>query len=410
MAYYTKGTPAVAKTLARAENIAAELTTIVAAFDKVPEQLALEQGRAVFATDTGVADAYLVALPATLAAYTTGLTIIMKAVNVNTGASTVNVDGLGVKSIKRPNGDALVAGDIPAGSMVGLAYDGTNFQMARGTVPGLVAIADGGTGATTAGGARTNLGLVIGTDVLANLVEDTTPQLGGPLDANSQPIRFSKGADIASASPLVLGTDGNYFDVTGTTGFSAITVSADTEFKLQFDGALTMTDGASLDLAGANIITAAGDRGIFFATAANTVEMLNYWREGVEPLIIAGQAAMETGTTLVQVVTPGRQHNHPSAAKVYAEFNVGGTLGRSFNVASIDDDAAGNFGVNLTTAFSAADDYAVVLGLDTAAATDIHAKTDARNTGSIEIILADSSNVVGEGAVTHVMLAAFGDL
>ena len=32
----------------------------------------------------------------------------------------------------------------------------------------------------------------------------------------------AKGADIASASPLVLGTDGSYFDVTGTTGFSTM--------------------------------------------------------------------------------------------------------------------------------------------------------------------------------------------
>lgn len=35
---------------------------------------------------------------------------------------------------------------------------------------------------------RATLGLVIGTDVLANVVEDTTPQLGGTLDANSNDI------------------------------------------------------------------------------------------------------------------------------------------------------------------------------------------------------------------------------
>ena len=47
MAYYTPGTPATANTLARAENIATELTTIETSFDKIPEQLSLEQGRAV---------------------------------------------------------------------------------------------------------------------------------------------------------------------------------------------------------------------------------------------------------------------------------------------------------------------------------------------------------------------------
>ncbi len=149
-AYYTKGTPAIALTLARAENIDTELTTIVAAFDKIPEQLSLEQARQAFATDTGAADAYLVALPATLLAYTTGLQIVMKAVNANTGASTIDVDGLGVKSIKRFNGDALQSGDIPAGAMVTLNYDGVNF------VTGGDAVTAAAASATAAATSETN--------------------------------------------------------------------------------------------------------------------------------------------------------------------------------------------------------------------------------------------------------------
>ncbi len=85
---------------------------------------------------------------------------------------------------------------------------------------------------------------------------------------------WAKGADIVSADPLVLGTDGNYFDVTGNTDFSQITCTAGTWFMLQFDDALTMTDGANLDLGGADIVTAAGDRGVFFAVADNTAELV----------------------------------------------------------------------------------------------------------------------------------------
>jgi len=69
--------------------------------------------------------------------------------------------------------------------------------------------------------------------VLANLVDDLTPQLGGRLDPNSQQVGWDKGADIASADPLILGTDGNYFDVTGTTNFASITVPVNNLFMLQ---------------------------------------------------------------------------------------------------------------------------------------------------------------------------------
>jgi hypothetical protein len=116
--------------------------------------------------------------------------------------------------------------------------------------------------------------------VTTDLVGDTTPQLGGFLDANGNYMQTEKGADIVSASPLVITTVGDYFDVTGTTNFAVMTVAADRQFTLQFDGVLTMTHHATnIDLPGeANITTAAGDVATFQSTGSNTVQCINYTR------------------------------------------------------------------------------------------------------------------------------------
>ena len=55
--------------------------------------------------------------------------------NANTGASTININSLGAKALKKNGTVALDAGDIQAGSVKILTYDGTNFQItAVGTV------------------------------------------------------------------------------------------------------------------------------------------------------------------------------------------------------------------------------------------------------------------------------------
>src|SRR5574340_683692 len=90
----------------------------------------LAQGLPEYAADAGAADAYVVTLTPTPLAYTAGMRVRFKATNANTGSSTINVNGLGVKTIKKRGGSAdLAAGDILAGQMCSLEYDGTNFQL-----------------------------------------------------------------------------------------------------------------------------------------------------------------------------------------------------------------------------------------------------------------------------------------
>ena len=84
-----------------------------------------------FGVDTGTAGAYAVALVPAIVAYFNGLRVSFLAVNANAGASTLAVNGLAVKNIKKWVGGALVnlaAADISAGQYVLAIYDGTQFQ------------------------------------------------------------------------------------------------------------------------------------------------------------------------------------------------------------------------------------------------------------------------------------------
>ena len=115
---------------------------------------------------------------------------------------------------------------------------------------------------------------------LTDIVNDTTPQLGGDLNANGNQVQLSKGADVASAATLPILTDGNYFDVTGTNTITAIasTGGIGTQIKLHFDSALTLTHHAT-DLilpGGANITTAAGDEAEFVEYASGDWRCTSY--------------------------------------------------------------------------------------------------------------------------------------
>ena len=83
-----------------------------------------------YLVDTGAANAYIVTFPASqTATLTAGLIIQFKASAANTGASTINPSGLGATAITKNGATALAAGDIPAGAVVTVIFDGTQFQL-----------------------------------------------------------------------------------------------------------------------------------------------------------------------------------------------------------------------------------------------------------------------------------------
>lgn len=88
-----------------------------------------QTGEEIYAASAAGSDTYAVTLTPAPVAYVTGMTIRMKTDVANTGAATVNVNGLGAKSIVKNISTALETGDILAGQVVQLVYDGTNFQL-----------------------------------------------------------------------------------------------------------------------------------------------------------------------------------------------------------------------------------------------------------------------------------------
>ena len=104
-----------------------------------PFDIALNQQNQAhnYAADTGAADAYAIAMSPAVTAYAAGQRFVFLATNANTGASTLDVDSLGVKTILKLNDQALEANDIEAGHLVEVVYNGTQFEMQTPLASGL---------------------------------------------------------------------------------------------------------------------------------------------------------------------------------------------------------------------------------------------------------------------------------
>ena len=68
-----------------------------------------------------------------LTAYTAGDLFSFVVGTTNTGAVTINIDSLGVKSVTRAGSTALIAGDLVSTSVAIIEYDGTQFQLINPT-------------------------------------------------------------------------------------------------------------------------------------------------------------------------------------------------------------------------------------------------------------------------------------
>jgi hypothetical protein len=83
----------------------------------------------VYAASSAGSDTYAITLSPSPASYAVGQVFYFLADVANTGAATLNVNALGAITIKKNRDRDLETGDIEANQVVGVIYDGTNFQM-----------------------------------------------------------------------------------------------------------------------------------------------------------------------------------------------------------------------------------------------------------------------------------------
>lgn len=231
----------------------------------------------------GTSTAYTVTATQQPSTLPNGFTVYLLPHATNTGSSgcTLNVNGLGAKPLRITSASNAAAGDIKINKPIHATYyeTGDEFLIDAANTSGAIS------------------------------------SLAGSADGQ---IRWAKGADVASASALALGTDGNSFDVTGTTAITSIdALGVGTIVLLQFDGVLTLTHHAT-DLVlpgGANITTAAGDTAIMWEYAAGDWQCVNFERASGLPLAAVDEDDMSSDS---DTKVPTQQ-----SVKAYVDANGG---------------------------------------------------------------------------------------
>jgi len=181
----------------------------------------IQDGGLIFqATDSGSANTYAIALTPAVTAYVAGQVFHFKAANASSGASTLNVNALGAKNIKKKNDQDIAAGDIEQNAIVSVIYDGTSFQMlsqlgtSAGSMSSWTLSGDSGSNQTINDGNTVDIAGGTGIDTVAGSTDTVTVSI----DATVPQLATTNAFTGVNRNALTVDNDGS-FDMNANNNF-----------------------------------------------------------------------------------------------------------------------------------------------------------------------------------------------
>ena len=298
-----------------------------------------------------------------------------------------NLDVNGYSIVSTANGNITITphgtGDVILDGLKWPQADGTNGQ------------------ALKTNGAAQLAWVTIGADLLT----DTSPQLGGDLDANTYDIQFDTGTGIYDDSDneqlLFTKTASavNYLTLTNSiTGNPVLITAAGDDANVGIN--LVPKGSGAVKLSGLAYPVADGSASqVMYTNGSGTLAF------GTPN--ISTQAQMEAATSSTTYVAPSVMQYHPGVAKAWLYATVGAVITASYNIASITDTGAADWTVVIATDFSSGTAYTVVSGCE--ATTGFTLETTSLAAGTVVCRPWNHAGTQTETGITAWNIVALGD-